>query len=142
MGHCCFIAVYISFTPLVQLFNTTLRYLWRQKGSSLSSNSHVPKTTSWAFTEFYLYIFKSTTLYTPCAVEVVLAQAAASGDHGMIKPEGRAAVPVYTAFISIITVEQKVSPQKADERDFTKINLGLETTIKYVISCGFGLFLD
>lgn len=33
LGHCCFLAVYISFTPLVQLFNTTLRYLekrtWR-----------------------------------------------------------------------------------------------------------------
>lgn len=27
LGHCCFLAVYISFTPLVQLFSTTLRYL-------------------------------------------------------------------------------------------------------------------
>lgn len=141
MGHCCFIAVYISFTPLVQLFNTTLRYLWRQKGSCLSSNPHVPKANRWAFTEFYLYIFKST-FYTPCAVEVVLTQAAASVDHGMIKPEGRAAVPVHTAFISIITVEQKVSPQKDDERDFTKIISGIEMTHKYVISCGFGLFLN
>lgn len=120
MGHCCFIAVYIAFTPLVQLFSTTLRYLWRQKSSGLSSNSHVPNTNLWSFTEFYLYRFKNTTLYTPCAVEVVLTQAAASGDHGMIKPEGGAAVPIHTAFISIITVKQKVSPQKADERDFTK----------------------
>lgn len=81
-------------------------------------------------------------MYTPCAVEVVLTQAAASGDHGMIKPEGRAAVPVHTAFISIITVEQKVSPQKADEQDFTKIILRMEMTHKYVISSGLGLFLN
>lgn len=26
-GHCCFLAEYISFTPFVQLFATTLRYL-------------------------------------------------------------------------------------------------------------------
>lgn len=35
LGHCCFLAVYISLTPLVQLFSTTLRYLgqgWKERG--------------------------------------------------------------------------------------------------------------
>lgn len=38
-GHCCFLAVYISFTPFVQLFATTLRYLKHtQKPQKLARN--------------------------------------------------------------------------------------------------------
>lgn len=133
MGHCCFIAVYISFTPLVQLFNTTLRYLWKENGNNF-------RWTNWVWKNCR-FVLKSTTLYTPCAVEVVLTLAAASGDHGMIKPEGRAAGPVHAAFVSIITAEHKVGPLRSESvstcvkgnaqrklmKDFT-ILLGNETT--------------
>ena len=44
---------------------------------------------------------------SPCAVEVVLTLAAASGDSGGIEPEGRPAVPIGAALISIITVRQQ-----------------------------------
>lgn len=43
----------------------------------------------------------------PCAVEVVLTLAAASGHRGGIEPESRSAVPVPTPLISIITVRQQ-----------------------------------
>lgn len=46
MGHCCFIAVYISFTPLVQLFNTTLRYLWNESGNNFTWANGVWKNCS------------------------------------------------------------------------------------------------
>lgn len=39
LGHCCFLAVYISFTPLVQLFSTTLRYLWKDTSWTTESFS-------------------------------------------------------------------------------------------------------
>lgn len=42
---------------------------------------------------------------SPCAVKVVLTLAAASGDSGGIEPEGRPAVPIAAALISIITVK-------------------------------------
>lgn len=106
MGHCCFIAVYISFTPLVQLFNTTLRYLWKENGKNFRWTNGVLKK--------YIQFFQSTTLYIPCAVEIVLTLTAASGDHRMIKPEGRAAVPVHAAFVSIVTVEHKVGPLRRE----------------------------
>lgn len=50
---------------------------------------------------------KSIRCYSPCAVEVVLTLAAAPGDSGGIEPEGRFAVPVATALVSIITVGQQ-----------------------------------
>ncbi len=39
-GHCCFLAVYISFTPFVQLFATTLRYL-KHTNKSTTSLKHL-----------------------------------------------------------------------------------------------------
>lgn len=55
-------------------------------------------------------------IYPPGAVEVVLTLAAASGDRGWIEPEGRPAVPIAAALISIITVEQQSTstPQPID----------------------------
>lgn len=63
-------------------------------------NRHVHKDKMYMYVSLHI---KS----LPCAVEVVLTLAAASGDGGGVEPEGRPAVPVATTLISIIAVGQQ-----------------------------------
>lgn len=45
--------------------------------------------------------------YSPSAIEVVLALAAAPGDRRWVEPEGGPAVPVSSALISVIAVDRQ-----------------------------------
>lgn len=55
-------------------------------------------------------------IYSPSAVEVVLALAAAPGDGRRVEPEGGPAVPISAALIPIIAVERQSTHASADCR--------------------------